>query len=144
VSDEPSPEPNVLNVVLALCGLMCVGGGIPMMIAGVATDNSPIAQFAVILVMLGLIALRVIRWAYRGEDGRLEMTDPLLDVGRWVETHRKARKLTRGQLAARAGVAVNTVYLLETGANTRMSSMCAVLGALDATILVSTTTQRTS
>jgi DNA-binding XRE family transcriptional regulator len=78
--------------------------------------------------------------------GVLQMTtNPMLTAGRWVEATRKVRKLTREQLAARAGVSVNTVYLLETGANTRMSSMCAVLDALDATFLISpTTTGRTT
>lgn len=57
--------------------------------------------------------------------------DDLLTIGRWIEQQRKARKWSRPVLAARAGVAENTVYLMEMGANTRMTSMLAVVSALD-------------
>jgi transcriptional regulator with XRE-family HTH domain len=61
----------------------------------------------------------------------------LRQIGQWVERERKARHWTKQQLAARAGVSENTVYLLETGANARVSTLSAVLGVFDAKIAIS-------
>ena len=50
----------------------------------------------------------------------------LRDVGRQLRAARKALRLSQAQVAARAGLTPNTVYLIEAGANTRLSSVLAV------------------
>jgi transcriptional regulator with XRE-family HTH domain len=67
--------------------------------------------------------------------------DDLLQIGRWVESQRKARQWSRPQLAARAGVAENTVYLLENGANTRVGTMLSVLHVFNARFKIHASTQ---
>lgn len=48
------------------------------------------------------------------------------DLARLVCAARKASGLTQQQLAARAGIAPNTVYLLEAGADSRVSTVLKV------------------
>lgn len=66
------------------------------------------------------------------------MSDPddLLLYGRWIERERKSRHWSQAQLAARAHVSLNTVYLIEAGANSRLSSLLAIVRALNGRLSV--------
>ena len=52
------------------------------------------------------------------------------ELGRQVEEHRKARKMSKTALAEKAGKVREVVYRLEAGEDTTVSSLLAVLGAL--------------
>jgi transcriptional regulator with XRE-family HTH domain len=63
--------------------------------------------------------------------------DDLVRVGQMIERERKARKLSREQLAALVEVSENTIYRLETGANTTLETFFRTLHALKAQYVAS-------
>lgn len=56
--------------------------------------------------------------------------DELVHLGRMIERERKARKLTRAKLAEQADVTEQTIYHLETGANSSTRTLLNTLKAL--------------
>lgn len=62
--------------------------------------------------------------------------DDRLVIGRWIEHQRKGRKWSQTHLAVRAGVSLNTVYLVESGANSHVSSILAIVHALNGRLRV--------
>jgi ribosome-binding protein aMBF1 (putative translation factor) len=64
------------------------------------------------------------------QGARMSEPDDLLLIGRWIERERKARGWSRPQLAKRSGVAPNTVYLVENGANSHTQTLMWLVDAL--------------
>lgn len=61
----------------------------------------------------------------------------MIELARLITRTRKAKHLTQKVLAERAGVHPNSIYLMEAGADSRVSTLLKICAVLDLTITTS-------